>query len=188
MPAPVHHRKSIRLKDYDYSLPGGYFVTINTIERGNFLGEVVQESMKLNNYGTIVQETWNDLIHHVKNIELDLVDNLMHTKCATIIGLRLPNHVHGIIIILDSTVGAGSEPALTKQHVGLGEMVRQFKTFSARRINECRSVKHVSVWQRNYYEHIIRNDKELDNIRKYIYYNPSQWKADEDEQPPSCYS
>jgi putative transposase len=174
MPAPVHHRKNIRLKDYDYSLPGGYFVTINTIERGNFLGEVVQENMMLNKYGTIVQETWNDLIHHVKNIELDIFT-------------VMPNHVHGIIIILDSPVRAGSEPALTKQHVGLPEIVRQFKTFSARRLNECRSVEHGSVWQRNYYEHIIRNDKELEHIRKYIYYNPSQWKVDEDEQPPSLY-
>ena len=75
-------------------------------------------------------------------------------------------------------VGAGFKPAPTTNH-GLPEIVRALKTFSARKINELRSTKGIAVWQRNYYEHIIRNEKELGKIREYIYNNPLNWEKDE---------
>lgn len=118
--------------------------------------------MVLNEYGEMVKFTWNDLPNHVSNIRLD----------AFII---MPNHVHGIIVITDM-VGSVME---LKQPQPLPEIVRQFKTFSARRINQIRQTPGISVWQRNYWDRIIRDEPELDRIREYISNNPRKWHADE---------
>ena len=97
----------------------------------------------------------------------------------------MPNHVHGTIVNQNNdTVGAGSEPAPTNDikpiWQGLPEIIRQFKTFSARRINKKRHMKGYPVWQRNYYEHVIHGEKELCQIRKYILDNPYKWELDND--------
>ena len=127
--------------------------------------------MQLNEYGRIVEWTWRDLPNHGANVQLD----------AFVI---MPNHVHGIIVITDVVVGgvveAGSEPAPTTKQHALPEIVRQLKTFSARRINRQRGISGVSVWQRNYYEHIIRNAHEMQRIRAYIHNNPTKWALDRD--------
>jgi REP element-mobilizing transposase RayT len=182
-----YHRRSIRLKGYDYSQPGAYFVTICTQDRECLFGEVVDGAIRLNKAGEIVWQTWHDLPDHIVNIVLDTF-------------VVMPNHVHGIIIITDGQtpatdsdsasvdgvgadgvgadgVGAGSEPAPTRRY-GLPEIIRQFKTFSARRINEIRNMQGVAVWQRNYYEHIIRDEQSLNRIREYILSNPSRWTMD----------
>jgi len=162
-----HHRRSIRLKGYDYSQAGAYFITICTKDRACLFGEVVDGEMRLNALGQIVQDVWHDLPNHV-NVVLDAF-------------VVMPNHVHGIVIIPDDTVvvvGAGSEPAPTTTRHGLPEIVRQFKTFSARRINELRGTPGLPVWQRNYYEHIIRNEESLHRIRAYIANNPLKWALD----------
>ena len=119
--------------------------------------------MRVNGWGKIVQAAWEDLLRHYSNIDQD----------AFVI---MPNHVHGIIL----TVGAGFKPASTgpANIHGLSEMVRAFKTFSARRINEQRHTPGLTVWQRNYYEHVIRNDESLKRIREYIVNNPLQWALD----------
>jgi REP element-mobilizing transposase RayT len=153
-----HHRRSIRLKEYDYSRTGWYFITICAYKRECLFGNVVDGIIILNKYGKIVENTWNDLPNHNHQIQLD--DSVI-----------MPNHIHGIIVIdeivSDIVVGAGSEPAPTetkhKQH-GLPEIIRQFKTFSARRINEIRQSPGTHVWQRNYYERIIRNENEINRI------------------------
>jgi len=188
----IHHRKSIRLKHYDYAETGAYFVTICTKDRECLFGEIVNGEMRLNNAGEIVQNTWNDLINHVSNIVLDQF-------------IIMPNHIHCI-------VGAGSKPALHLQSdnaidnifqnketgqskraglepaptsiCGLSEIVRQFKTFSARRINKLRKMSGISIWQRNYYEHIIRDETQLNHIREYIITNPTRWDADHEN--PDC--
>jgi len=173
-----HQRRSIRLKGYDYSSPGAYFITICALEKDDFFGKIEKGCMILNEFGRITEFVWNDLPNHNPHISLD----------AHVI---MPDHFHGIIIIGDHRVGAGSEPAPTntarakipaKIH-GLPEIVRQFKTFSARRINESRKSdetlcsKHATpVWQRNYYEHIIRSGYEIERIRKYIYDNPGHFE------------
>ncbi|GBD27454.1 hypothetical protein HRbin30_02801 [bacterium HR30] len=177
-------RRSIRLKGYDYSQDGAYFVTIVTQDRACLFGQVVDGEMRLNELGTIVWATWHDLPRHYPNVDLDAF-------------VVMPNHVHGIIVL--TPVGAGFKPAPTnaagfkpaptnatgfkpaptagRVH-GLTEMVRAFKTFSARRINERRGTPGVRVWQRNYYEHIIRNDESLNRIREYIANNLLQWALD----------
>ncbi len=160
-----HHRRSIRLKGYDYTRPGAYFVTICSQNRECLFGQIVNGEMRLNEFGEIVARTWYDLPNHVANVQLDAF-------------VVMPNHVHAVIVI--TAVGAGSERAdsnsapIPKRHA-LPEIVRQLKTFSARRINQRRGTPGTTVWQRNYYEHIVRNDGELNRIRKYIANNPLHW-------------
>jgi len=117
----VHHRRSIRLRGYDYSQAGAYFVTICTQNRKCLFGEIVGVEMQLNDAGKILQMTWDALPNHYPHIELD--------ECVV-----MPNHFHSIIIL--ANVGAGLKPAPTRH--GLPEIVRALKTFSSRRINELR--------------------------------------------------
>mgnify|MGYP003795549223 FL=1 len=166
------HRRSIRMKGYDYSQPGAYFITICTHQNHALFGKIVDGEMQLNNLGRVVQFTWDDLVNHVDNIELGPF-------------MIMPNHIHGIIQIIEPNVGAGSEPARTEpapksssSQTSLPEIVRQFKTFSARRINTLRNSTDKPVWQRNYYEHIIRNDQSFQKIGEYILTNPVQWEND----------
>lgn len=166
----LHHR-NIRLPKYDYSREGSYFVTICAQDRLFVFGDIAEKQMKLNKWGLIVEQCWHNLVKHYTGIELD----------AFVI---MPNHVHGIIKITGNiTVGDGFKPSPTgtgentKTH-GLTEIVRAFKTFSARKINEQRNTQGQKVWQRNYYEHIIRNEISLDKIREYIINNPRNWHTD----------
>jgi REP element-mobilizing transposase RayT len=140
--------------------------------------------MSLNAYGQVTTTCWRDLPKHYPHIELDIFS-------------IMPNHMHGIVII--NNVGAGFKPALIdsnktyqtaeiragykpaptlKQH-GLPEIIRAFKTFSSRQINQIRNSSGIPVWQRNYYEHIIRSEPEMHKIREYIVNNPLNWETDE---------
>jgi len=272
----LFHRRSIRLKGYDYSRPGIYFFTICVNPRESLFGAFSDGIVLLSPYGEIVKSTWFDLPNHNLNITLDTF-------------VIIPDHFHGIIIINETSavgeqgghdtdngdagddvgpgseqnvgagsgcgavndlgpgseqnvgpgseqnvgagsgqnVGAGSEPAPTfstndpsgtfstndpagtfctndrtdpictnnpASHIApfrrapvpkqqpLSEIIRQFKTFSARRINEMRKTPGVSVWQRNYYESIIRGKDNLDKVRKYILANPQRIKKQVDDK------
>ena len=128
--------------------------------------------MTLSEFGSAVQQCWDDLLDHYGQVELG----------ASVI---MPNHVHGILVLVDDNdVGAGFKPAPTspKRH-GLSEIIRAFKTFSARAINELRGAVGTPVWQRGYYERIIRNERELFAIAEYILNNPLKW--DEDRENPA---
>ena len=169
----IHHRKSIRLKGYDYSKEGLYFVTICTHNRENLFGEIKDGEMFLNEFGKIAEEKWFDLLNHIKNIEL-------HEFVV------MPNHIHGIIEIC--TVGADSKPAQYSEtelkeesmveNVKLSEIVRQYKTFTAKQINKHRNIQGIPVWQRNYYENIIRNEEIYNKVSEYIKTNPQRWTED----------
>ena len=195
----IHHRHSIRLKGYDYSQSGAYFVTLVTWQRECLFGEIVDGEMVLHRYGQIVRDAWFDLRNHYRHLDLGAF-------------VVMPNHAHGIIAlindgeplrngrggslmlgetILSDESRAGIEPLPTSQtrpyvtakpRHGLPEIVRAFKSFSARRINRLRHTEGIPVWQRNYYEHIIRNESEMDRISRYIESNPSSW-MDDDENP-----
>jgi putative transposase len=142
-----HHRRSIRLKDYDYAQIGAYFVTVVTQSRKCLFGEIIEAEMRLNDAGRITQTAWDDLPNHYAGIECDTF-------------VVMPNHIHGIINLIDLPVGTGFKPAATNAGTrhGLSEMVRAFKTFSARRINNSRNISGAPVWQRNYFEHVIRDE------------------------------
>ena len=169
-PQKYPQRKSPRLKDYDYAQNGAYFVTICTQNRVNLCGQIAEDGvMQLNKYGESVWKCWNDLPNHYENIELDVF-------------VVMPNHIHGIILINDISVREGfkpspTNPAFRTQH-GLTEIIRALKTFSSRYINEKRNKKGISVWQRSFHDHIIRNETELTKLREYVLYNPSLWAED----------
>ena len=158
----IHHRRSIRLPGYDYSQPGFYFVTICIYQRECLLGEIEEGIMKLSRYGEVVEYNWFNLTRIYSHIALNTF-------------AIMPNHFHGIIEI--------KEP--DKKH-DLAKIVGNFKTFSARRINRIRSMKGVPVWQKGYYEHIIRDECSLTPIQQYIMDNPLQWKTD--KLYPSSYN
>jgi len=170
-----HYRRSLRLKDYDYAQSGAYFVTIVTHYRACLFGEVLDGDMQLNDAGRVVQSVWSDLPAHYPRLKLDEF-------------VVMPNHIHGVIMLSDritaggddvrTDVRAGFKPAPTNAQHGLSEIIRAFKTFSARHINESRHTSGAPVWQRNYFEHVIRDEESLNRIRQYILDNPARWQFD----------
>ena len=157
---PRRQRRSIRLASYDYGHPGSYFVTVCTNQRLFLFGEVVGSEMHLSPYGGIVTNCWHDLVDHYAHVGLDTF-------------VVMPNHVHGIIVLTD----VDRRTARSRSY-GLPEIVRAFKTFCSRRINEARATPGESVWQRSYYERVIRDEAELDRTRRYIVGNPANWSRD----------
>jgi putative transposase len=174
---PIKGRKSPRLKNFDYSSPGAYFVTICVNNRELLLSDIREGEIFLNRAGKIASEIWQDLPNHYPNIKLDDF-------------IFMPNHVHGLLwIIEESKVRAGFKPALTEPKFsktnnlsppqnGLSEIVRGFKPFSSLRINVERDIKSVPFWQRSFHEHIICNEDDLDQHRLYIQNNPQKWALD----------
>jgi len=175
------HRKSIRLKEYDYAQPDGYFITIVTMWREFVFGEIVGEEMHLFALGRIAEECWREIPAHFPNVELG----------AFII---MPNHVHGIVIITENdwadafasarkgTIYRAPTPTFEqfgKPTIGsLPTIIRIYKAAVTRRAG--RELNAASIWQRNYYEHVIRNNAEWDKIHRYIQSNPSMWAEDEE--------
>ncbi|WP_310426104.1 transposase [Chamaesiphon sp. VAR_48_metabat_135_sub] len=159
----LHHRRSIRLKGYDYSTAGAYFITICTHEREQLFGDIVDLTMVLNELGNITQLHWQKLARYHPNLIVDR-------------SVVMPNHLHGIILLnLSILHGKGYTKEDSKS---ISEIIGSFKTFSARTINKIRRLKGVPVWQRNYYERIIRTETELDCVRQYIIDNPINWQTD----------
>lgn len=187
-----HHRKSIRLTDFDYSQAGGYFVTMVTWHRDMLFGKIVNGVMQLNDFGTIADECWREITKHFPFVDLGAY-------------VVMPNHVHGIIVIrADDSTSDG----IVAQHVGatqcvaptptitrpkgpkpnsLGAIIGAYKSAVSYRINKEHNA--TGIWQRNYYEHIIRDDKDLQRITDYIEANPLRWDEDDENpikgQPPA---
>lgn len=182
-----HHRRSIRLKGYDYTAAGAYFITICTHQRECLLGEIVDGEMQLSLLGEIVRSNWMRLPYHHSHFQLDVF-------------VVMPNHFHGIVW-LSSTDGRGEAFALeitaeaddinanasplhghrfngTRSGL-IGAIVQNFKSVSTRRINQIRKTAGIPIWQRNYYEHIVRDDRVLQYIRQYIQNNPLSWQEDQ---------
>jgi REP element-mobilizing transposase RayT len=176
-----HHRRSIRLPAYDYAQPGTYFVTICTQNRECVFGEIVQGQMVLNARGQMVESFWRQLPQHYPRVEVGAF-------------VVMPNHVHGIIVL----VGAG--PCACPEHPGrprvdsgqsqgiaptmsLPDVVHRFKSLTTAKYRRGVLVDGWQpflgrLWQRNYYEHIIRDEEELNRVRQYIADNPARWQQD----------
>lgn len=163
------NRRSIRLKGYDYSRAGAYFVTVCAQNRECLFGDVTDGQMVLNTAGKIVADEWMKSGEIRDEIELGE-------------WVVMPDHFHGILVINDS-VGAIHESPLQmtvtqRRNMALPKLIGRFKMLSAKRINELRNTPGGKIWQRNYYEHVIRNDDELNRIREYIANNPARWEMD----------
>jgi putative transposase len=166
----IHRRRSIRLQGYDYSQAGAYFITAVASQRECLFGEIVNGEMKLNEFGKMIEDAWKWLETQYSYVEL-------------LNGIVMPNHFHGLLTIHDNDGRGGSRSAPTPtKRKPLGRLIGAFKTVSTKQINLLRHTEGTMVWQRNYYEHIICNEKEMENIWKYIEANPSMW-ADDDENP-----
>ncbi len=185
----THNRRSIRLKGYDYAQKGAYFVTICVNDRRNLFGGITDGKMELNDMGKIVKDAWRWLGNQYEYIELDefiIMPNHMHgIICINDVGrggsdefIIMPNHMHGIICINDVGRG-GSRTAPTMKIKPLGRLIGAFKTVSTKQINIIRQMPGRQFWQRNYYEHIIRDDNDLTRIREYLINNPAQWEQDD---------
>jgi putative transposase len=176
----IHHRRSIRLPDYDYAQDGWYYVTICSQNHRCLFGEISQEKMILNSAGAMIEKWWRKLPEKYPGIQLDEY-------------VVMPNHLHGIIVIVGAAPRGRPNPgthSVTESGQPhrvaptLGVIIGWFKTMST---NEyIRNVKQDGwpafekrVWQRNYYEHIIRKEKELHSIQNYIAENPMRWEEDE---------
>ena len=218
-----HHRRSIRLKGYDYAKAGAYFISICAHDRACLFGEIVGGEIRLNEYSECVLRWWEDIPRHFAAVDTDAF-------------VVMPNHIHGIIVITDPPVGAGfprpDEPrpdtfhpdtfhpdsyhpdthpadagaltgagssAGTGMDTGtgagegagtaplrvpsvrrptLGNVVAYFKYQSVKQINALRQTPGAPVWQRGYFEHVIRNEESMDRIRQYIVDNPARWASD----------
>ena len=161
-----HHRKSIRIPGYDYSQEGHYFVTICMNHRELLFGDIVDGEMVLNEFGKIIAETWQWLAKQYVYINLDE-------------SVIMPNHLHGIVEFMNdcSRGGSRTSPTDTKRKP-LGRIIGAFKTVSTKRINQIQNTLGLKLWQRNYWEHVIRDDYDLYRIRQYIVDNPFKWKDD----------
>jgi len=164
-------RRSIRLPGFDYAAGGAYFVTICTWNRECRFGTVDEGEMRVNEAGAIVADTWQWLAMQYCYVQLD---------AWTV----MPNHFHGIIVLnQDGRGGSRTAPTATDPTVvikPLGRLVGAFKTVSAKQINILQGIPGATVWQRNYYERVIRDDDELQRIRDYIVGNPLNWQEDEE--------
>jgi len=181
----IHRRRSIRLKGYDYSQAGAYFVTVCSWNKECLFGEIKDGEMLLNEHCEIIMKCWDTIPSHFMNVGCDEF-------------IIMPNHIHGIITIncrgevsspfteivapnsktKTAPIQGGETPPLRK--ITLGQIVAYFKYQNAKQINQIRNTPGIPVWQRNYYEHIIRDDRELQAIREYIRYNPIKWNEDEE--------
>lgn len=222
----IHHRRSIRLKEYDYSRNGTYFTTICAYNKKCIFGNIANESVELTRIGNMVNDFWYEIPNHFKNVQLDKF-------------IVMPNHIHGIIIITDDCIDAvstspshmnasnsrGGVPPPQSEHTlpiheingrgeatsplqndnkniypgginpspqfnnyrrggvplpkrTLGQIIGYYKYQTTKIINQMNKTTGNHVWQRNYYDHIIRNIDDLNKIREYIIQNPLKWALD----------
>jgi REP element-mobilizing transposase RayT len=181
-----HHRRSIRLQGYDYTQSGAYYITIVTYQRQHLFGEVVRDEMRLNEAGQIAYNEWfttAQLRPYVKLFEDEII--------------VMPNHVHGIIWIENEGAGGGIPASVqararrrrapTDDHIerfgkpvshSIPTIVRAYKSAVTYAVNAIQDQRGAVLWQRNYYERVIRSEREYENICNYILNNPLHWNED----------
>ena len=153
------NRKLNRLKNYDHSQKGSYFVTICIKNREEILGEIENNKLILNRYGKTVNNFWLEIPNHYKNVQLDEF-------------IIMPNHMHGIVIIDNNNVGTEQCSVPTMKRYGLlSKIIKSFKEMSVKSIKKGFN-KRDFVWQRSFYDSVIRTKESLINIRRYIINNP----------------
>ncbi len=175
----MERRNSLRLRSYDYSNSGAYFITICSYKREEIFGEIENGLMHINDFGKIVQDCWHQIPENYENIKLD--DFVI-----------MPNHIHGIIWIVgaiqespednttqDNGVILELPLRIERRKMLISKIIGRFKMNSSKLINNIRNSKGSHVWQRSYYDHIIRDEGDLNNTKRYIQNNPINWDKDE---------
>ena len=152
----------MRLKEFDYSNPGYYFITTCTRFSKNLFGKIARGKMELNKYGLIVEGAWLSLPDYYSNIELDYYS-------------IMPNHFHAILILTGRVEMNFPSPEIKTEKFTLSQIIAYFKYQTTKKINELSDSAGEKIWQRSFYDRIIRNEKELYLIRKYIEQNPFKW-------------
>jgi putative transposase len=178
------HHRSIRLPGYDYSQAGAYFVTIVAQDRRCLFGSVKDGEMELNSVGKMVEKVWLEIPEHFDGVNVGIF-------------IVMPNHIHGIIEIDNENRLSGVEArhavplpqnidnfeAFGKPVCGsIPTIIRSFKSEVTKRYHEMTNTKNTRLWQRNYYEHVIRNEMDYQTIYDYILTNPLNWEKDEENQ------
>jgi putative transposase len=156
------NRKTNRLKGYDYSKGGAYFVTICVNNRTEYFGKIVNEKIVLNKFGEIVEKQWLWLSEQYDYVILDEYK-------------VMPNHFHGIIIVVESFNRNGRDRSLQKNK-SISSLVGAFKTTSSKQINLIDNTNF--KWQKSFNDRVIRNEREFGNIQAYIRYNDMKWQWD----------
>jgi len=188
----IHHRRSIRLKGYDYSQAGLYFITICCQDRARLFGQIINGNMQLNDAGKMANQCWLEIPTHFPDV-------ILHEH------IIMPNHVHGIVEFAvgannyspndddadiganggannyspnddDADIGAKDFSPLRSPSKTIGSVVRGFKIGVTKWMRQNTDIHN--VWQRNYYEHIIRNEQSFQTISDYIINNPAKWNDD----------
>lgn len=185
----VHCRRSIRLDGYDYTRAGAYYITICTYRREWLFGDVVRGEMHLSRLGEVVAARWRALPRTFRRVKLDE-------------WVVMPNHFHGVFRIVDagSELSARADPATVAEMPSpdvdrngrphgappgsVGAIVGNLKSVATRRINRIRRTLGARLWLRGYWEHIVRNEQDLERIRRYIRANPRRWERDRNRQRP----
>lgn len=188
----THRRRSTRLPRFDYASPGAYFLTAVTKDRECVFGDVVYGVMRMNDAGRIVDSAWRDMPKRFPHVVTD----------AWVV---MPNHVHGVLFVTERIhgvipVGAGSSRPGIGPGIGrpisiggaitaplrancLGQIVGHFKYQTTVDVARTTGVGFMKLWQRNYWERVIRDEQELNRTRQYVIANPSQWNNDEFNTP-----
>jgi putative transposase len=164
------NRRSVRLKHFDYRSSMAYFVTICTRDKQCIFGEIIDGTMTKNSLGEIVEAEWLRTGELRPYVELD----------AAVV---MPNHFHGIVMLIGANEGtarhAPTERAFAQSvSQSLATVVGSFKSAVSKRINKLRGTPGAVVWQRNFYEHVVRNEHDLQQVREYIVSNPAKWALD----------
>ena len=197
----MKHHRSIRLLDYDYTRPGVYFVTVVTYQRECLFGDVISGKIVLSEWGSLAKNEWLRLGQRFEQVSIDefiIMPNHIHGILSIVVGAGQENMMNygELNLSSPSSVGAGQEitilsgesnlaPPLLRGKSrlapgSLGAIVGAFKSTTSRLINGLHHTPAAPIWQRNYYEHIVRDDNELTRIRAYIDANPATWQADQE--------
>lgn len=164
-------RQSIRLPKYNYAQPGAYFVTIVTHHRKCFFGSLRNDEVFLSDIGRIVEGAWREIPTHFPHVTVDEY-------------VIKPNHIHGIVNMLQADVGAPYMAPLRSNHSQesasptLGIIIGTFKAAVTRQVHKLDRFWGVKIWHRNYYEHVIRDERDYERIIDYMAVNPENWEKD----------
>ena len=165
----MKERKLLRLKNWDYSNEGIYFVTICCLSKQKFFGSIFDDQLSLSEIGKIASQYWHEIPAHFSHVKLDEF-------------IIMPNHIHGLIILDYSLIGLCHEMILQSQFSrpiknSVSVIINQYKSSIKR---WCNKNGHSDFqWQSRFYDQILRNEIAIDNVREYIHNNPRNWSVDE---------